>query len=109
MRPVLDDHGRGLHCRMGEEPCAAELLAVPGPLVLGVGCGVDADPASSRQHPLRQRLLLRIIEHIACRREEHDGAVGREPFARECDRVLGVVDGPCGAEPLAQRLDSVRN
>ena len=94
---------------MRRKPRAAELLSVPGPLVLGVGCGVDADPSAAAQHPVSERLLLRIIEHVACRREEHDRAVAREPLARECARVLGVVDGPCGAKPLAQRLDSVRN
>ena len=50
-------------------------LAVPRPVVLGVGGGVDADPAAARLDVALERVLLRVVEDVAGRAQEDDGAV----------------------------------
>ena len=81
---------------------AAEHLAVPGPRVLRVGRGVDADVAAAGLDVVLEGVLLRVVEDVAGRREPDDRVVLREVGVVELRGVLGRVDVEAvgGAEAL---------
>ena len=99
---VLDDHVRlGRPGRVAEEVRADE-AAVPLPLVLGVGRGMDAGEAATALDVVLERGLLRRVEHVARGRQEDHGVVVRERGVEDRG-VLGVID--LEVVRLTERLD----
>ena len=90
---VLDVDGRGRRSGRVRAEVAADQLAVPRPRVLGVGRGVDAGVAAAGLDEALERRLLRVVEHLAGRREEHDDVVLREVRVGERRGVLGRGHG----------------
>ena len=86
---VLDLDRRGRRSGRVVAEVAAEHLAVPGPRVLGVGRGVDADVAAARLDVVLERGLLRVVEDVAGRGEEDHDVELREVGVGELRRVLG--------------------
>ena len=90
---VLDLDGRGRRSGRVRAEVAADQLAVPRPRVLGVGRRVDAGVAAAGLDEALERRLLRVVEHLAGRREEHDDVVVREVRVGELRGVLGRGHG----------------
>ena len=70
----------------------ADEAAVPRPVVLRVRRRVDADPAATRVDVALERRLLDVVEHVARREQEDDGAVAREVRVAEGATVLRRID-----------------
>jgi len=64
----------GLYVRVTIE-VRADQLAVPGPLILGVGRSVNADKPSSALNKALKCGLLVWVEYVSRRVEENDGSV----------------------------------
>jgi hypothetical protein len=91
---------------------AAELRAdqpgVPRPAVLGVGGGVDAEPAVTGPDVALEGGLLRVVEQVAGGRQEHRGLVAGEAGVGDPVGVLGGVDLQAELDAdVAQRVDAV--
>ena len=71
---------------------APHKLAVPGPAVFGIRRRMHADiPAAFPDVPLESRLLL-VVQHIACRVQEHHRAVSGQIRPHERRTVFRVRD-----------------
>jgi hypothetical protein len=73
---------------MVREP-GADQIAVPGPAVLGVGGGVDADVAAAAPEVGLEGRLLIGIEHVAGGGQPDDGLEPAQVVHRERAGVLG--------------------
>jgi hypothetical protein len=70
----------------------ADQRAVPGPAVLGVGCGVHAGEAAARADVTLERGLLGVVQDVTRGgHEDHDFVPG-EVRVGESGRVLRRVD-----------------
>ncbi len=88
----------------------ADEVAVPGPVVLGVGRRVHARVAAAGADVALERGLLRGVEHVAGGGQPHDGLVLREVGVGEGVRVLGRGDGEIvGGAELLDRRDAGRD
>ena len=67
---VLDLDQRRLDARVAGE-VSPDQLAVEGPLIFGIGRGMDADIATAAADPLLEQLLLRRGEHVLGGVEKH--------------------------------------
>ncbi len=102
VRVVLDLDGRVLVLRVAVE-VRADQLAVPRPVVLGVGRRVDARVPAAVLDVALERGLLVVVEDVARRGQPHDGVVLREVLVRERSCVLGR--GHLEVVLLAELLD----
>ena len=88
----------------------AHQIAVPIPLVFGVGRGVDPHVAVAGGDVVLERVLLLGCQDIARGREEHDRVVLGEIRRRERGRILGGVDlEAVGRADLLNRRDAGRD
>ena len=72
-----------LNVRMAIE-IAPRKLTVPGPAVFGIRRCMYADIPASALDVLLEGCLLLVIQHIACRVQEHHGAVVGQVRPDEC-------------------------
>ncbi len=86
-----DVHVGLLDLRVRLEP-GADQLAVPGPVVLGVGRGVHARVAAARVDVVLERGLLFGIQHVTGRGKPNDGGESGQVVGVERGRVLGGLD-----------------
>ena len=63
MAPIGHVNGGPLNARVAPKPCA-DKLAVPRPVIEGVGGGMHADPATPSLHPALQRGLLGRVKGL---------------------------------------------
>ena len=89
VRGVLDLDGRGRGARRVVVEVGADEVAVPGPVVLGVGRRVDAGVAAAGLDVALERGLLGRVEHVTGGGEEDDDLVLREVGVVERAAVLG--------------------
>ena len=86
-RRLLELDRRG---RVVEEPRAAHHVALPRPVAVGVGVGVDAHDAAAALRPALERVALSGVQDaLAVRVEEDDHLVRAQPGVRELRLVLG--------------------
>ena len=83
--------GRNLNAWMTLEG-SAHKFGEPGPVILRVGCRVDADEASSGLNVSLERSLLSIVKNIESSIEKHDCLELREACIAENGGVLGGDD-----------------
>ena len=68
-------------------------FAVPGPVVFGIGSGVDANITTTCMDIAFKSGLLAVIEYFASSEEEDDGVVLFEVGVSEGGGIFGEVDG----------------
>ena len=92
----IDDQQPSL-ANVGPAGMAVEItpyeLAVPGPVILCIGSGVDSDVSATRLHITLQRLLLLRIQNVARRAEKYDGVELSEIRIVEISRILSRGHG----------------
>ena len=107
---VLDLDQRRLDPRVAGE-VSPDQLAVEAPLVLGIGCGVDADIATAAPDPLLEHSLLRCVEYILGGVEKHHHLMFLQfGLAEQCG-IFGHLDPETvlladGRDRLLSRLDA---
>ena len=74
------------------EVCSYQ-LPIPGPVVFGIGSGVDANIATTCMDIAFKSGLLAAIEYFASSEEEDDGVVLFEVGIGKGSGVFGEVDG----------------
>lgn len=90
MRGIGYGYPRLLNLGMTAE-IGTDQLFVPGPLILGIGGGMDAHkPLPRADILLKDRLLLRV-EHILGGAEENHGLIRFQPFCGKYIRFIGGV------------------
>src|SRR5437868_15089310 len=109
MRRVLSHERRGLDGRMTDE-LGAEELQVPGPIVPGIGSGMDAEESSTAAYVGLQRVLPGLVEHLASCVQEHDRLDASQSVRREGSWVLGREHGKTfGRGTIAHRRERCGN
>lgn len=106
MRPINYFNDSFLNRWMTAESRADE-LAVPRPIVFGVGCGMYAYESASSIDVALKGFLLRIAQHVARGIEKDHHAVARQTVIRKAVGVLRSINekAVCCAE-LLHRLDA---
>src|SRR6266508_5377261 len=91
MAGVLDVDRTGLNVRVTPE-VGAEEPAVPWPVVLRVGRGVNADEAAAPADETLESVLLVVVQDVPGGEQEDDAVVPGEARIRERGGVLRRVD-----------------
>ena len=89
---AVGDVDGGLLDRGMRPEVGADEPAVEGPVVLGVGGGVDPDPAAAVADVGAEGALPTRGEHVPGGAEEDDGVIAAQALGRERSRVLGRGD-----------------
>ena len=92
MSGVLDLYGRVLNVGVTGE-IRAHQSTVERPVVLGVGCRMHADKSPAAANEPLERRLLRAVQDIARRRQEHHRLISRERRIVEHVAIFGRVHG----------------
>ena len=98
----FEDVDRSLLLLGVAEKVGAGQFVVPGPVVLGVGGGVDAHPVAPGLHEAAQFDLLLAIQNITRRIQEDDEVVLLQILLGEDGSVLGRIDAEALLLPQAQ-------
>ncbi len=107
---VLDLDQRRLDARVAGE-VGPDQLAVEGPLIFGIGRGMDADIATAAADPLLEQLLLRRGEHVLGGVEKHHHLMFLQFRCSEPCRIFRHLDVKTkllaeGSERFLPRFDA---
>ena len=108
LKRIFDQHRSGLDLGMAGK-VGADKPTVERPVVLGVAGRVHADVSATCADVAFERLLVRALEHVAGRHQEHDGPIASQAGVRKHARIFGACRRRTRARrPAAPRCRSRR-